>query len=409
MSKWREVKLEEIGKIVAGGTPSTKVKDYWNGNIGWITPKDLSNYNNKYISNGERNITEEGLKRSSAKLMPKGTLLMTSRAPIGYLAIAESNISTNQGFKSIICNEKLVNNEFLYYYFKTNMNYIKLFSSGATFPEISGSKFKNIKILIPDLETQEKIADVLSTYDELIENNNRRIEILEKKAEEIYKEWFVRMRFPGYKNTKFVKGIPNGWGAVKLEDICNLVRGISYSTKEIEKNKGIAMLTLKSVKAYGGYNYDGLRFFDGKIAERHYLKENDLIMAITDMTQDRRVIGQVCLIPKTNYNDLVFSADLILLDELKVEKDYMYALLRYGGLSEHIAMFSNGANVLHLNQRILNKIRIVIASEPLRKEYGSKHKFIQKEVGILEIQNENLIKQRDLLLPRLMNGTIEVK
>lgn len=132
-------------------------------------------------------------------------------------------------------------------------------------------------------------------------------------------------------------------------------------------------------------------------------------MAITDMTQDRRVIGQVCLIPKTNYDDLVFSADLILLDELKIEKDYMYALLRYGGLSEHIAMFSNGANVLHLNQRILNKIRIFIAPESLRKEYEFKHKSIQKEIGILEIQNQNLIKQRDLLLPRLMNGTIQVK
>ena len=87
----------------------------------------------------------------------------------------------------------------------------------------------------------------------------------------------------------------------------------------------------------------------------------------------------------------------------------MYALLRYCRLSEHIAMFSNGANVLHLNQRILNKIRIIIAPEPLRKKYESQHKLIQKEIGVLEIQNQNLIKQRDLLLPRLMNGTIEVK
>ena len=311
----------------------------------------------------------------------------------------------------VLRNKKGYNSKFIYYALSdiNFFNYADVTSKGTKMPR--GDKKAILKYPIPNLnlKDQEKIADILSTYDELIENNNRRIEILEKTAEEIYKEWFVRMRFPGYENTKFIKGIPEAWENVKLEDVCKLVRGISYSTKEIEKDVGVPMLTLKSIQAYGGYNYNGLRFFDGKIADRHYLKENDLVMAITDMTQDRRVIGQVCLIPKTNYDDLVFSADLILLDELKIEKDYMYALLRYGGLSEHIAMFSNGANVLHLNQRILNKIRIFIAPESLRKEYEFKHKSIQKEIGILEIQNQHLIKQRDLLLPRLMNGTIEVK
>ncbi len=321
------------------------------------------------------------------------------------------NINTSKFWASdntIVAKSK-PNSSIIYLNYMLQTMKLNNYAGGSAQPLLNQRILKNLKIQIPDLKTQEKIADILSTYDELIENNNRRIEILEKTAEEIYKEWFVRMRFPGHENTKFIKGIPEAWENVKLEDVCKLVRGISYSTKEIEKDVGVPMLTLKSIQAYGGYNYNGLRFFDGKIADRHYLKENDLVMAITDMTQDRRVIGQVCLIPKTNYDDLVFSADLILLDELKIEKDYMYALLRYGGLSEHIAMFSNGANVLHLNQRILNKIRIFIAPESLRKEYEFKHKSIQKEIGILEIQNQNLIKQRDLLLPRLMNGTIEVK
>lgn len=404
MSKWKEVRLGEIVELSQGLAINKQSKHLQTEDSSQLPLLRIADMKENKIT---RHISKKVNKRFIAEA---DDIIYTRTGQVGLVFRGQYGVVHNNCFK-VHPNEKVISRDFLYWILKGRYmyDYVNILASGAAQPDLTHSKFKNIKVQLPDLETQEKIADILSTYDELIENNNRRIEILEKTAEEIYKEWFVRMRFPGHENTKFIKGIPEGWENVKLEDICKLVRGISYSTKEIEQDIGVPMLTLKSIQAYGGYNYDGLRFFDGKIADRHYLRENDLVMAITDMTQDRRVIGQVCLIPKTNYNDLVFSADLILLDELKIEKDYIYALLRYGGLSEHIAMFSNGANVLHLNQRILNKIRILIAPESLRKEYESKHKLIQKEIGILELQKQNLIKQRDLLLPRLMNGTIEVK
>ncbi len=117
MSEWKEVRLGDVCEIIGGGTPSTKIEEYWNGNISWITPKDLSNYDRKYIFSGERNITEEGLNNSSAKLLPKGTILFTSRAPIGYIAIAGKELCTNQGFKSLIC-KKEAYNQFIYYLMK---------------------------------------------------------------------------------------------------------------------------------------------------------------------------------------------------------------------------------------------------------------------------------------------------
>ncbi|TAH62936.1 MAG: hypothetical protein EWM50_04450, partial [Gottschalkiaceae bacterium] len=242
--------------------------------------------------------------------------------------------------------------EFIGYLAQTDLIVLPAINSmtGASGRQRADKNFiKKLRIKVPDIETQIKLVNILSIYDKLIDNNNSRIDILERSAKEIYKEWFVRMRFPGHDSTYFEKGIPEGWKEVRLEEICTLIRGLSYSTKEIEKNEGVAMLTLKSVKAYGGYNQDGLKFFDGSIADRHYLEKNDLLMAITDMTQDRRVIGQVCLVPETDFDEMIFSADLMLLDKLKIEYGYMYALLRYGGLSEHIATYSNGANVLHLN------------------------------------------------------------
>ena len=109
MSEWVEKRINDIAEVIAGGTPSTTVADYWDGNISWITPNDLSSHKERYISRGERSITRLGLNNSAAKILPKNTILMTTRAPIGYLAIAENEVSTNQGFKNLVCDGKQVN------------------------------------------------------------------------------------------------------------------------------------------------------------------------------------------------------------------------------------------------------------------------------------------------------------
>ena len=403
MNKWREVRINEIGKIVAGGTPSTKINEYWNGEIGWITPKDLSNYNSKYILNGERNITKEGLKRSSAKLMPKGSILMTSRAPIGYLAIANNDISTNQGFKNIICDEELVNNEFLYYYLKANIEYVKLFSSGATFPEISGSKFKNIKIQIPDLETQEKIADILSTYDELIENNNRRIEILEKAAEEIYKEWFVRMRFPGYENTKFIKGIPEGWEVKKLKNFSKLVHGYTESANEIEI--GPKYLRGTDINKNSYINWEEVPYceIDKNKVNKYKLYKNDIV--IIRMADP----GKVAIVEKDT--EAVFASYLIKIDydENKIRPYYMFYTLYSAGYQDHIKSFSNGTTRSSINSKMILNSKIIVPSIQIQEKFNEIMKNHRIMMNKLLDENQNLIKQRDLLLARLMNGTIEVK
>ena len=120
MSEWKECKLCNVAEIVGGGTPKTKVPEYWNGEIPWLTPRDLSNFSGRYISKGERNISKLGLENSSAKILPKGAILLSSRAPVGYLAIALNEISTNQGFRSLIPNSK-TNSLFLFYLLKNNV------------------------------------------------------------------------------------------------------------------------------------------------------------------------------------------------------------------------------------------------------------------------------------------------
>lgn len=192
MAEWIECKISDLGTVVGGATPSTKkAENYEGGNIAWITPKDLSTFSGRYIQRGERNITEIGLKSCSTQLLPENTVLFSSRAPIGYVAIAANEVCTNQGFKSIIPNEE-TDPLFLFYLLKHNKDKIEAMGSGTTFKEVSGNTMKNIIVRVPsDKEVQNNIASILGTLDDKIEENERINNNLEQQAQAIFKEWFI--------------------------------------------------------------------------------------------------------------------------------------------------------------------------------------------------------------------------
>ena len=172
--KFIECKLSELGEIVGGSTPFTKNESYYGGDIPWLTPKDLANFNGRYINFGERNITEAGYKSTSVKMLPINSVLFSSRAPIGYVAINNKNeVCTNQGFKSVIPNSK-TDYMFLYYLLKYNKNKIEAMGSGTTFKEVSSTVMKNIIVIVPEAkEDQIKIGKILSKIDDKIELNTQ--------------------------------------------------------------------------------------------------------------------------------------------------------------------------------------------------------------------------------------------
>ena len=173
---WKVGKLSEMATIVGGGTPATQNHSYFctsGTEIAWITPKDLSGYQYKFISHGETDITEEGLKNSSAKIMPENTILMSSRAPIGYLAITANNITTNQGFKSLIP-KQIIALDFLFYWLKQNIGFIQSIASGSTFKEVSGSVMKDLELAMPS-------EDLLLKFDQFMSPIN-------SKLKEIFQE-----------------------------------------------------------------------------------------------------------------------------------------------------------------------------------------------------------------------------
>ena len=190
---FRRYAISEIGDIISGATPKTTVPDNFGGEIPWLTPADLSGYTEKYISHGARNLTQQGYDSCSTHLIPAGTVLLSSRAPIGYVAIAKNEICTNQGFKSIVP-KTFVNSEFLYYQLKSLKNTLQNLGSGTTFKELSAKKLATVQVVIPSLEEQKsivsKIEELFSRLDASVAELQTAKEKLKVYRQAVLKEAF---------------------------------------------------------------------------------------------------------------------------------------------------------------------------------------------------------------------------
>lgn len=376
-------RISEIGTVVGGGTPSTKNPDYWGGDIPWISPKDLTDYKSVYISKGENFLTEKGLK-SGTRLLPKNTLLFSSRAPIGYVALAANPICTNQGFKSIVCDEKQVVPLYLYYYMKANLDYIKLFGTGATFPEISGKTMGKIKVeIFKSLDVQHRIASILSTYDTLIENNTKRIRLLEKMAENLYKEWFVRFRFPGHENVEMENNLPKGWSRGSLSDVCEFKRGKNITSSEMEE--GNVPVISAGLEPSGYHSCSNVRGVN------------------VTMSSSGANAGYIAI----HYSD-IWAADCSYIKEATTDNIYyVYELLN--NIRNVINNFQRGAAQPHVYPKDVNRIKLILPSKELMLKANGRLEIMHNEIYNFQKQNSLLARQRDLLLPRLMSGKLEVK
>jgi type I restriction enzyme S subunit len=297
--------------------------------------------------------------------------------------------------------------EFLYYALSDNnfFNYDYLTSKGTKMPR--GTPNAIMRYLVPNISSkdQRQIANLLSNYDSLVENNKKRISILESIVEQIYKEWFVRFRYPNFKNDHFINGIPSNWTYRKFSEIFHVYRGVSYSSDEIDVTVGENLVNLKNMNAFGGFRRDGTKKYDGKYKKEQVVRYKDLIMGVTDMTQERRTVGSVALIPNI---DGVISADLIKLVS-KINNVFSYCMFRFGFYSKLFSQFGNGANVIHLKPSSIRNQKMLIPTNSLINEFVSHVEPMIDTIENLNVANDNLVKQRDMLLPRLMSGKLDVR
>ena len=381
MTEWKECLISDIGTVVGGATPSTKdSSNYEGGKIAWITPKDLSNYEDRYISRGERNITEKGLNSCSAQLMPKHSVLFTSRAPIGYVAIAENEVCTNQGFKSVVPNE---NTDYLslYYLLKYNKNKIEGLGSGTTFKEVSGSTMKGIKVKVPTtLSAQKAISEFLNTIDCKIEENRRINKNLEQQAQTIYRKMFMDNPEPD-------------WGEGSLSDIADIIMGQSPSGSSYNED-GIGTVFFQG-RAEFGFRFPTIRLYTTE--PKRMANANDTLMSVRAPVGDLNVAHTDCCIGRglaairSKYNQQSFV--LYTMQALKTQLD----------------MFNGEGTVFgSINRNSLNNIPIIIPTKNKIEEFQSI--VAPMDAAIRNNYDEicRLHDARDCLLPRLMSGELDV-
>lgn len=389
MSEWKNALLGEIITLKRG----------------YDLPKQKRNIGDVPI------ISSSGVTASHDSYKVKGPGVITGRyGTIGQVYYVENDywpLNTTlyvEDFKG--------NNPRFISYFLTMLDF-QSFSAKTAVPGINRNDLHLAKVRIPDIEIQGKITQIILNYDNLIECNNRRIAILEQMAQKLYCEWFVYFRFPGHEKVKIVESelgfIPEGWEVKLTGEILDYSRGKSYTSKELENEDGLPLVNLKNIHAYGGFREDGIKKFSGKYKDSHVVKNGDIILAITDMTQERRLAGQVARVANIKGDKAIITMDLIRINSLNKEhKDFIYSMFRFTIISKQLAEYANGANVLHLNPEIVKQQKIVYPTNDLATKFNNMVSQIYSAIDTCMAKNTNLRKTRDLLLPRLISGDIDV-
>ena len=367
MAEWIECKISDIGTVVGGATPSTKKpENYENGTIAWITPKDLSTFSGRYIQHGERNITETGLKSCSTQLLPKNTVLFSSRAPIGYVAIAANDVCTNQGFKSVIPNEN-TNPLFLYYLLKYNKDKIEGMGSGTTFKEVSGNTMKNIVVSVPtDKKVQERISSMLGSIDDKIEENERINNNLEQQAMAIFDAMF-----PSISN-----------GENTIGDI-------------ITPKRGKGLLSKNTI-------FGNVPVVAGGLEPSTYHNVANTVAPVLAISASGANSGYVSL-----WNIPIWSSDSSFIDSSMTDDVYFwYVLLKKR--QKEIYDAQTGSAQPHIYPQHIAAMPINNLNFDDVRNYTATVTPIFEMIGNNKAENVRLATTRDALLPKLMSGELDV-
>src|SRR5690625_262430 len=383
MRKWKEYKINDIARVVGGGTPRTSNPDYWNGDIPWITPRDLTGYSKMYIDGGERSITSKGLNKSSTQLLPKGTVLLTSRAPIGYVAIAKNNICTNQGFKSLILNEDLAYNQFIYYWIKNNVDYLQSIGTGTTFAEIIGSVVKEIEILLPPLPEQKAIASVLSSLDDKIDLLHQQNQTLEALAETLSRQWFI-------------EEAKEDWEEMSLSSMANFLNGLACQ-KFPPKNEKDRLPVLKIKELRNGISADS-DWCTTEVDNKYIVENGDVIFSWSASLMVKIWDGETCIL----------NQHLFKVTSEKFPKWFFYLWCKHY-LAEFTAIAKAHATTMgHIKRRDLDEAMILAPSDDELKKMTIAMNPILDKIQINNNEIQTLTQLRDTLLPKLMSGEMRV-
>lgn len=424
------MKIKEFAQVINGSTPSSKNPQYYDGDIVWFTPKDLATQNKKYVSVSERTISEKGYKSCSTSMLPPGSVLMSSRAPIGLLAITTVPCCTNQGFKSFILDTEKCNPEYLYYYLKYHIKEIESLGSGTTFKEVSKPSIEEYEVDLPSLEKQKKTIEILSIIDSKIQNNNKQIQTLESLAKTIYDYWFVQFDFPNedgkpYKssggkmvwNEELKREIPAGWEKSFFNQLVSSQVSGDWGKESIINNHKHQIYCIR------GTDFASINSSENSdIPVRYILEKNldkrlsygDIIIEVSggSPTQSTGRISYITNDLLNRFDKPVLVSNFCKALRLKEPKDvfwfyHTWSRLYSSGVFFNFESKTTGIKNLMLDP-VLTDLGVVIPPVFYREKFYKLVAPFYSRIQKIKSENQQLFSLKVYLLPLLMNGQVKV-
>ncbi|WP_314267795.1 restriction endonuclease subunit S [Morganella morganii] len=384
------IKIGDLGRVVTGKTPSTKSPEYWNGEYDFITPSDIKD--DSYTVRTGRSVSNSWGKKSPQYLLPEGTTCYVCiGATIGKNCYVSKPSFSNQQINAVIPDTDRFNPKYVYALLNTISEEVKNRASGAATPIVNKSSFSDISIEVHRKNQQDLIVNILENYDNLIENNNRRIAILEDMAQSLYREWFVNFRYPNHQDNLDAEGnpklidsplgqIPEGWEFKRLDDYVELQRGFDLPKDKRNVDGGVPI-----------YAASGLTGYHNEIKVR----------GPGIVTGRSGTLGIVKLVLEDHWP---LNTSLWVKKFRNCTAYYAYYLLDSIGLER----FNSGASVPTLNRNDVHGNPVISPPNELIDKFEEIAAVLHKQINVLQRKNENLKQQRDMLLPKLISGQIEL-
>ena len=394
MSSWRNTTVDDLGKIITGYTPPIKKTEYFGNEYPFITPTDITM--GSRIVQTERFLSQKGYEYRKNRLLPPDAVCVTCIGSLGKICMTTVPSATNQQINSIVVNPSKYDPYFVYYLLRTKTAVLQSIAGGVATPIVKKSTFAGINVCVPPLPTQQKIAAVLRPYDKLIENNTRRIEILEEMAQIIYRQWFVEFQFPGHEQVKMVESelglIPQGWEVKRLGEMCHVIMGQSPKSEFYNE-------TGEGLPFHQGVRDFGKRFPTDRVyctVQNRIAEAGDILFSVRapvgriNIAHKKIVIGRGLSAIRSKRGNQAFLFQQ--LKERFQEEDTMGGGTIFSGIRKDdllgIPLLSPGESVIDQFEEIVNPIFSQLVN--------------------LAMKNINLRQTRDLLLPKLISGELDV-
>ena len=375
------VELKDISDVIAGQSPPSKFYNETGSGVPFFQGR---------TEFGDFYPTVKKFTTKVTKLARAGDILFTVRAPVGDINIAKTDCCIGRGLASIRSHE---NNNFIYYLIINNIASFLTKASGAIYDSINKNDLEGTCFEIPkDKGLREKIASILSAYDDLIENNLKRIKLLEEAAQLLYRQWFVDFKFPGYEKTRFIKGIPEGWEEKPLNEVCHLTMG--QSPKSIYYNQ-----EAKGLPFHQGVTRFGSRF----VSHETYCTQANRIAEQGDiLCSVRAPVGRLNI----SLDKIIIGRGLSAIRNKNGFQSFQYYQLKNYFFQENI--IGSGAIFASVTKKQMETIPFLTPTNDILAKYENFANSYDSQIVNLFYQNQRLKESRDILLPRLMDGSIEV-